>query len=295
MAQVTVLIPAHNAAPTLAQTLDSLTQQHFRDFAVLVVDDASADDTAAIARSYADRLQLDVLTLARNAGVAGALNAGLARIDTPYIARLDADDLAMPQRLAAQVAFLEAQPEIDVCGTALELFDDVPGHGTKLALKPAGDATIKTSLIQGNCMAHPSMLMRRSFFDDVGHYDPRFDYAEDYELWCRGALLGKRYENLAEPLTRYRVHAGQVSQQKRQLQIERDIQIRRRYLTGLLGGAAVGNLPEFLSPMIVFTSRDIGLSVTQQALPLLFKLGNLVPDPAMFHAIVASSIARHLA
>jgi glycosyltransferase involved in cell wall biosynthesis len=295
MAQVTVLIPAHNAAATLAQTLDSLTQQHFRDFAVLVVNDASTDHTAAIAHSYADRLQIDVLTLEQNAGVAGALNAGLARIDSPYIARLDADDLAMPQRLAIQVAFLEAQPGIDACGTAMELFVDVPGHGTQLTVKPASDAAIKTTLIQNNCMGHPSMLIRRSFFDDVGHYDPRFDYAEDYELWCRGALLGKCYANLAEPLTRYRVHAGQVSQQKSLLQAERDIQVRRRYVTGLLGGAATGNLPDFLSPLIVFTNRSIGLAVTQQSLPLLFKLGSVAPDPAIFHAIVANSIARHLA
>lgn len=72
MAQVTVLIPAHNAAATLAQTLDSLTQQHFRDFAVLVANDASTDHTAAIAHSYADRLQIDVLPLEQNVAVAGA-------------------------------------------------------------------------------------------------------------------------------------------------------------------------------------------------------------------------------
>eukprot|EP01030_Chromulinospumella_sphaerica_P011485 gene11485-11278_t len=81
MPLVTVLIPAHNAAATLAETLDSLVQQTYRDFDILLVNDASHDATVAIARSYTDRLALRVLDLPQNLGVAGALNAGLAQIE----------------------------------------------------------------------------------------------------------------------------------------------------------------------------------------------------------------------
>ena len=102
MPAVTVLIPARNAAATLAQTLDSLAAQTFRDFDVLLVDDPSTDGTAALADSYAGRLPVRVLPLATNQGVAGALNQGLARIDSPLVARLDADDLATASEALAQ-------------------------------------------------------------------------------------------------------------------------------------------------------------------------------------------------
>src|SRR5476649_1729729 len=117
MSKITVLIPAYNAAQTLAQTLDSLLTQTFQDFDVMVVNDASADATIDVANSYRDKMALTVLDLKENAGVAGALNYGLARIDSQYIARIDADDLARPERLAIQYAFLENHPHIDVCST----------------------------------------------------------------------------------------------------------------------------------------------------------------------------------
>jgi len=294
LTKITVLIPARNAAATLAATLDSLVQQSWQDFAVLVVDDASNDRTAEVARGYAPRLPIELLSLTSNGGVAGALNAGLDRIATPYIARLDADDLAVPERLATQFAFLEAHPGIDVCGSVLEMFSDEPGSGTKLSPRHAHDAAIKTGLLQQNTMAHPSILVRRGFFDDVGRYDSRYDYAEDYELWCRGALLGKSYANLQEPLTRYRLHRHQVSQQHRQVQMERDMQVKRKYISALLGGASPGIVAEFLSPMLAFTNRDVAVGVLRQSLPLLFKLGNIVPDQALYQEILDACIARHL-
>lgn len=295
MTQVTVLIPAHNAASTLAQTLDSLCAQHLQDFAVLLVDDASQDATAQIALGYRDRLAIEVMTQRRNTGVAGALNAGLAQIRSPYIARLDADDLAQPERLSRQLSWLTAHPETDVCGSALEIFYDQPGQPSQLAIKPADDSAIKTSLIQGNCLAHPSLMLRRSFFDDVGGYDVRYDYAEDYELWCRGALLGKRYANLPEALTRYRVHGGQVSQQKLALQRERDMLVRRRYLQGLLAGSGSAYLAEFFSPLVGFSTREIALAILQQSLPALFRLEQVVADRALFHQLVSHNLARHWA
>jgi hypothetical protein len=90
----------------------------------------------------------------------------------------------------------------------------------------------------------------------VGGYDVRYDYAEDYELWCRGALLGKRYANLPEALTRYRVHGGQVSQQKLALQRERDMLVRRRYLQGLLAGSGSAYLAEFFAAGGLQHARD---------------------------------------
>jgi glycosyltransferase involved in cell wall biosynthesis len=293
MPAVTVLIPAHNAAATLAQTLDSLVAQTYRDFDVLIINDASADNTAELALSYRQQLAIEVVTLTENAGVAGALNHGLALIESPYIARLDADDMAFPQRLERQMAFLEANRDIAVCSSAMQMFFD-DGKATEVLTKPQHDATIKTALLQYSALSHTASTFRKSFFDDVGVFDTRVDFAEDYDLWTRGALLGKRYTNLPDVLTHYRRHANSVSVQKMQLQYERDLIIKRKYITALLDGDAPDNLAEFFSLMTSFTSQEVAITVVEQSLPLLLKLGRRVPDPALFAEIVSKCIGRHL-
>lgn len=294
MPAVTVLIPARNAAATLAQTLDSLAAQTFRDFDVLLVDDASTDGTAALADSYAGRLPVRVLPLATNQGVTGALNQGLARIDSPLVARLDADDLARADRLEQQVAFLQQHADVAACSSAMELFYPEGDQASQVLHKPLTDAAIKTALVQYCALSHPACMLRRSYFDTVGLYDPALDFAEDYDLWCRGALQGQVFANLPEPLTRYRQHRGQVAQQKRQLQYERDLQVKRRYIAALLGEASCGHLPEFFHLLSQFTSREVAAQVLAQSMPLLLRLGRRVADPALYDSLVAQCVARHL-
>ena len=224
-----------------------------------------------------------------------SMNRGLADISSPLIARLDADDMAFPTRLERQVAFMEQRPEVDVCGTWMEMFYEEPDKEVRILVKPLEDAQIKTALIQYTALSHPSVMLRKSFIDDVGLYDVRSDFAEDYELWCRGALLGKRYANMGEVLTRYRQHGNQVGQQKVQLQYDRDMTTKRKYLSALLGGEASGNLAEFFSKRTQFVSRETALMVIQQSLPLLFKLSRKVWDEKTFNDIVSECLGRHLA
>ena len=294
MPDITVLIPAHNAQATLGQTLDSLVAQSAANFDVLIVDDASADDTILVANGFTNRLRLDVLSLPANLGVAGALNQGLARISSPYIARLDADDIAHPTRLEKQWAFLEAHGNVDVCSSWMELFFDPPIKPNQILAKPEKNTTIKTALIQYCAMSHGASLFRKRFFDDVGHFDLALDYAEDYDLWCRGALLGKNYANLPEALTLYRQHATQVGQQKRQLQYQRDLMIKRKYISALLDGDAPGNLAEFFSLLTVFSNLGVAIQVIEESMPLLLKLGSRVSDQPTFSEIVSKCIGRHL-
>lgn len=293
MAEVTVLIPARNAAATLAETMETLAAQSYRDFRVLIVNDDSSDNTADIALSFLPRMQVDVLTLTVNAGVAGALNQGLAQIQTKYIARIDADDLALPTRLEKQFRFLEAHPDVAVCSTWMELFYD-NGQAPHILAKPLEHDAIKTALVQYCSMSHGASMFRKSFFDDIGVFDTRLDFAEDYDLWTRGALLGKRYANLPEALTRYRQHGGQVGQQKRQLQYERDLMIKRKYMSALMDGADTGHLAEFFSMVTSFTTQEVAIGVVERSLPLLLKLGPKLPDQALFAQIAAGCIGRHL-
>lgn len=292
---ITVLIPARNAQATISSTLDSLVAQTHQDFKVRIVDDASSDGTLDIVHGFSSRLDLQVSMLATNAGVAGALNHGLAQIDSQFVCRLDADDMAMPTRLEKQLEYLVAHPETDVCSSWMEVFyPPAEGRASHLLAKPETDAAIKTALVQYCALSHPACMIRKRFFDDVGVFDIQLDYAEDYDLWCRGALLGKRYVNLPEPLTRYRQHANQVGQQKRQLQYERDLQVKRKYISALLGGASAGYLPEFFHLLSAFTNREIALQVIEQSMPQILRLGCRVADQALYADIVSRCLGRHL-
>ena len=120
MNDITVLIPAYNSERTLAETLESLIMQNFKDFNVLIVDDGSSDQTIAVAKKFISQLNLEIFSLSKNSGISRALNHGLSHIQSKYIARLDADDLAMPTRLKEQFDYLESHPNIDVCSSWIQ-------------------------------------------------------------------------------------------------------------------------------------------------------------------------------
>lgn len=294
MPLVSVVVPAYNAANTLAESLESLARQTFRDFEVVVVDDGSVDGSAAIAERYSEAIQMRVLVNLQNSGVAASLNRGIAGSDSKFIARLDADDLAHPERLAQQVAFLDATKNVDICGTHMIMFRDGNPSEQTVHEHPIADAAIKTMLLQHCALSHPSILMRRSFIQDVGQYDPACDFAEDYDLWCRGALMGKRYANLALHLTSYRVHAGQIGQSKSDLQCERDLGVKTRYMSALIGGTNPGYLPALFSPLVRFETRDAATQALAESTGVLLALGHAAPDPFVYAEILKNCIYRNL-
>ncbi|HET8871228.1 MAG TPA: glycosyltransferase [Aquabacterium sp.] len=293
MPLMSVVMPARNAKATLAATLDSLVQQSCKDFEVILVDDASTDETPMLAEAYSDRLSIRVISNRENQGVAKSINIGLSQGDSEFVVRLDSDDLARPDRLQKQLDFMRAQPQIDVCGSHVEIFSDEDAQRQVLA-HPTSNAGIKTAFVQRCAIAHPSVMARRSFYDSVGTYDPRFDFAEDYELWCRGALLGKQFANIPETLTYYRRHAGQVSKQKAQLQFSRDLAIKNKYLAGWLDGVPAQHLAEFLSLSTQFPTKQLAHAVLVQCTAAMLHLARRMPDEAEYANIVAGSIYRHL-
>jgi len=295
MTNITVLIPARNAENTLAETLTSLENQTYKEFDILLVNDASTDKTIEVANTFNHLLNIQLLNLDENCGVAGSLNRGLNLINSKYIARIDADDIANPTRLEKQYYFLESNQRIDVCSTWMEMFYDDKLQHNNILTKPTNDNSIKTALIQYCSMSHGASMFRTSFFNDIGVFDTRLDFAEDYDLWCRGALLGKCYANLPEALTKYRIHSSQVGQQKRQLQYERDLVIKRKYISALLGGEESGHLAEFFHLLTMFSDKAIALQILQQSMGLLLKLGQKLGDEKLYAEIVSTCIGRHLA
>ncbi|XZG70804.1 glycosyltransferase family 2 protein [Chitinibacteraceae bacterium HSL-7] len=212
--RISVLLPVYNGARYLEAALSSVFAQSCSDFELIVIDDGSTDETPLLLARVKDP-RLSVIRQ-DNRGIVAALNAGLAAARGSYLARMDADDEILPQRLATQLRFLEGHPDVVVCGMQVERFGAATG---RIAL-PASDAACRARLLFGSCFVHPAVMMRG---DVVRTHSVRYRadalYAEDYRMWLDLAGLGKLV-NLDEVGLRYRVHSGQTGQEKRQAQRE---------------------------------------------------------------------------
>lgn len=202
---ITVLLVVRNAEDTLSEALDSILAQTCPPVAILVVDDASDDRTPAILKCYAS--ETSIVHISRHStsqGLAASLNECLPLVETPYIARMDADDIALPNRFERQLHFLERHHEIAVCGTWIECFGEIGGIGQR----PVEHRAITASLLFFNPVAHPTVMARTGALQRV-QYDPAFTRAQDFELWSRMAYdHGLRFHNLPEVLLRYRTSSS---------------------------------------------------------------------------------------
>jgi glycosyltransferase involved in cell wall biosynthesis len=215
---VSVLVSAHDAAQFLRLALASVLRQTLGDLELIVVDDGSSDGTDAILESIDDP-RLIVLRNEERLGLAASLNRALDTASGRYVARLDADDVALPERLERQVAHLRAHPRLAIVGSAvLEL--DAAGTPGALHLMPSGPLEVRWASLFGSPFFHPSVLVDRELLAREGlRYDPEFLESEDYELWVRVLRLGEG-DNVQHPLVLYRVHAAQASRARRDLQLE---------------------------------------------------------------------------
>lgn len=207
--RVSVLLPVRDGARFLDAALTSIRAQSLAAIEILAVDDGSQDETPGIlARHASEDPRLTVL--ARPAeGLVAALNLGLAAARAPLVARMDADDLAHPARLARQAAEFAARPRLAALGTACRLLDE-RGAARGVMRFPERPEAVRAALRHANCLAHPSVMLRRDAALAAGGYRAAFPMAEDYDLWLR---LAETHEvaNLPETLLDYREHPGQAS------------------------------------------------------------------------------------
>ena len=208
MPLVSAIIPCHNRAWILKEAVESVLAQDFRDFELIVVDDGSTDNTRKILAAYPD------IRVIRqdHAGVSSARNRGIRRAKGEYIAFLDSDDLWLPGKLSAQLAFFKKRPDALVCQTEeIWIRNGVRVNPKRHHTKPSGMIFEQSTKL---CLVSPSAVMiRRNLFDRVGHYDERLPACEDYDLWLRTTCRFPIYL-LPAPLTVKRGgHADQLSRQ----------------------------------------------------------------------------------
>jgi glycosyltransferase involved in cell wall biosynthesis len=204
---VSVLMGVWNGAPWVRDAVESILAQTAGDLELIVIDDDSTDATPGILGSFRDP-RLRVERRARG-GLTSALNTALRLARAPLVARLDADDVALPERLDRQRAFLDAHPDVGLLGTAAREVD-ASGREVAVVRPPAADREIRLALIRRNPFVHSSMMARRDVVERVGGYDAAFPVAQDYDLWMRMSRV-TRLANLAEPLVIRRLVPGRVS------------------------------------------------------------------------------------
>lgn len=207
---VTVLMPVYNGAKYLREAVESILHQSFADYEFLIINDGSSDATQSILESYADG-RIRVLVNGTNQGISAALNLGLAQARGKYIARQDADDVSHPDRLARQVAVLEADSTVALLGTQCRM-RRVQSAARRSPLRRALDhEAIKFQALFGNPFVHTSVMYRRAVaWTQLCGYSPAYRICQDYDLWLR-MQQQHRVANLDEYLVDLRDHAESIS------------------------------------------------------------------------------------
>ena len=234
MPLVSVLLAVHDGARYLAAAVDSVLAQTVRDLELIVIDDASTDATPDLLAAVGDE-RLVVVHNDRQAGLAASLNSGLERASGRYVARLDDDDIAVPTRLALQLARIRAEPKVAIVGSAVVDLDAEgrPGRTHRL---PTGGAALRWHALFSSPFFHPTVLVDREALDRHGlRYDAAFLESEDYDLWTR-LLAFADGANLPDPLVEKRVHAGQASLRRSDVQQSFQRQVALREIARLAPG-----------------------------------------------------------
>jgi glycosyltransferase involved in cell wall biosynthesis len=229
--RVTIAMPVHNASAYLREALDSVLAQSYPHWELVCIDDASRDDSWQILSEYAARdPRVRPFKQPGHAGIVAARNRAIDEADpeSTYLAILDADDVALPDRLEAQVRFLESHPDHAMVGGHTIIIDE---QSRELGIRryPSDYRAICGVIARFNPFAQSAVTLRRSMLREIGHYDPAFPRCQDYDLWLRTA---SRFPvaNLDQAVIRYRVSSAQGKVTHLRLTLRLTLQLQRRWL-----------------------------------------------------------------
>lgn len=212
--RVTVLMPVYNGEKYLREAIESILRQTFTDFEFLIINDGSTDKSVEIIESYKDT-RIRLVNNEKNIKLIATLNKGIELARGEYIARMDCDDISLPNRLEKQVVFMDSHPDVGVCGTWAKVIDE-NGH-IKRAIKTLTGKSIKKLCWRPSPFIHSTVMIRTALLRK-NRYCEDFRHAEDYELWLR--LFDKTtFFNIKDYLLYYRMHTENVSSSNRELQL----------------------------------------------------------------------------
>lgn len=209
---ISVIMPVWNGQTHLREAIDSILNQTFQEFEFLILDDGSTDSTSKILAEYADKDSRIRIIRLDHEGIVVALNHGVREARAHWIARMDCDDIAHPERLELQLKALEKCPSSILCYTDVNIFGEAANlQGTRRL--PEGEALLKTYLCYSPPFVHPTVVFSKRAFDAVGGYLQEERHAEDFGLWGRLISHGK-FIGIRKPLLNFRLHLESISKQK---------------------------------------------------------------------------------
>lgn len=211
MPKVSVVMPAYNAEKYIGEAIDSILNQTFNDFEFIIIYDGSTDRTKEIILEYDDP-RIVLLENETNCGIVVTLNKGLDAAKGEYIARMDADDISVPERLTIQVEYMDNNPEIGVLGAGLKKFGDEINEEKRIFSQNSDQ--LKAELLFATCIAHPTVVMRKAVLDTFHiRYEIEYAGAEDFLMWWRLSQRTK-ISTIPDILLNYRIHKSQITHDK---------------------------------------------------------------------------------
>lgn len=229
--KLSVVMPAYNAGAYLRGAVTSILDQTFRNFEFIIVNDGSSDTTASILQEY-ERLDSRIKVVHQdNQGMISALNRGCRLARGRYIARMDADDISLPQRFERQLEYIESHPQIGILGTWIRKVRNELAAETWCP--PTNPKMLKWSLFFGVCVAHPTVLMRREVLEKLNFYRHGTVHIEDVDLWLRASFITD-FGNVPEVLLMYRTWPGSVTQTHHQFARDAQVRLLASFVTKLL-------------------------------------------------------------
>lgn len=259
--KISVVMPTYNTdVSILKEAVDSILNQTFKDFEFIIIDDGSTNSSIEYLNSLQDQ-RVKIIRNDTNIGITKSLNIGLRAAKGKYIARMDSDDIAFPDRFEKQYAFMESHPDVFVCGTKVRYFKDKLLSVTQQADQPKKESVFikekdsrgkKNTVITNTEMEDMESYRVRMLFTNPGpvhptaffnhekliqyniEYNEEIVYAQDYDLWMRVSSVGQIC-TLPEVLLYYRVHSGQITKAHRKKQVQCDQMTQRKLLEQLLG------------------------------------------------------------
>lgn len=221
---ISVILPVFNSERYVARAMESILTQTFDDFEMIVLDDGSTDSSLEILKRYASLDKRVNIASCEHRGLVASLNHGLELARGKWIARMDADDISLPQRFERQLHWLE-QTGADICGSWVKMF----GADRRIIKHPQTDEAIKMQMMFCAPFTHSAVIMKPEPIKKL-LYRQAWENCEDYDLWERAARAGCRMINVPEILLLYRQHKTQVSILSSSMQQELTQKIRHRYL-----------------------------------------------------------------
>jgi len=229
MCRVSVIMAVHNGAAFLKDCIDSVLSQSFINFEFIIVNDGSTDNSPAIIKKFANQDQRIKIINKEHTGLANSLNIGIKKAQGEFIARIDADDIWLPEKLGQQIQYLNFNPNKMLLGSSV-VFIDERGALVKAKGFNNGEFLEYEQIIKGltrnNLFCHSSVVFRKELVLEIGYFDENFVSSLDYDYWVR---IVSRFPAtiLAEPLVKYRITEGMQSIQLRRLQIKETIRVQK--------------------------------------------------------------------